>query len=278
MVYTLYLITNLVNGKYYVGWTNGTILERWKAHCWSAAQGELWYLSRSIRKYGKENFVVEVITIASSEYCIKEFEKLWIRALRSYDSEIGYNMTMGGDGWAGWYLLPEERKREILVKRNASLIERGKNPTQKMLDRPAKISATHKLNGIKPPGKPKGITDVEYYGEEKARVVADKLSKAVTGVKKGIWITNGITNCVLKSGPIPEGWRKGRTDKKHKPPKPQSPESNIKRIASQKARWAKRKENGLPPLTQEQITKFREIGRKGARVRWSKQDSVESKF
>ena len=53
----IYKITNLVNGKSYVGQTIRTIEERWKQHIKdSKGNKDDFYLHRAIRKYGKENF------------------------------------------------------------------------------------------------------------------------------------------------------------------------------------------------------------------------------
>lgn len=52
----IYLITNLINGKQYVGQTIYTAEQRFKQHL----RGDL-YIDKAIRKYGVENFKLEVL-------------------------------------------------------------------------------------------------------------------------------------------------------------------------------------------------------------------------
>ncbi len=95
----VYIIHNLVNGKYYIGKTIRPLEIRFKQHisdsfCKSRKVDPA--ISRAIRKYGKENFIVEVLSKASSVEQLNELEKLWIVSLSSYGQ--CYNMTFGGDG------------------------------------------------------------------------------------------------------------------------------------------------------------------------------------
>ena len=102
----IYKITNLVNGKSYIGQTIRTIEERWKQHVKdSNSNKDDFYLHRAIRKYGKENFVIEEIfsTVKESIFELKEelndHEKYYIKLFNTYNPD-GYNMTLGGEGVA----------------------------------------------------------------------------------------------------------------------------------------------------------------------------------
>lgn len=90
----IYLITNKVNGKQYVGQTIHTLEERWANHC-SKNSGCV-ALKRAIDKYGKNVFDKTVIDTASSRKELDEKEKFWIKALNTM-SPNGYNLTTGGD-------------------------------------------------------------------------------------------------------------------------------------------------------------------------------------
>ena len=57
IVGVIYLITNLLNGKKYVGQTIQRLNIRMNHH---RRGGDL-YIDRAIRKYGRENFKVEVL-------------------------------------------------------------------------------------------------------------------------------------------------------------------------------------------------------------------------
>lgn len=55
----VYKIVNLINGKIYVGKTTKSIEERFARHRYSHVDGNT-YLYKSMRKYGFENFNIEV--------------------------------------------------------------------------------------------------------------------------------------------------------------------------------------------------------------------------
>lgn len=93
----IYKITNLVNGKVYIGKTINKPRNRFLAHLKEARNGSQYYLHRAIRKYGKDNFKFEVID--DSAKTIEELDKLevyYIQLYRSTESEYGYNMHLGG--------------------------------------------------------------------------------------------------------------------------------------------------------------------------------------
>ena len=52
----VYLITNRVNGKRYVGITSRGYQERFKEHIHDALNGSKTILHNAIRKYGQDNF------------------------------------------------------------------------------------------------------------------------------------------------------------------------------------------------------------------------------
>jgi group I intron endonuclease len=94
----IYKITNLVNGKIYIGQTVRQLIRRWHGHCYRARSGKQSHLYEAMRKYGVENFLVEEIdrSIHKEELNAKEVE--WISRLGSMDPEVGYNCKEGGNG------------------------------------------------------------------------------------------------------------------------------------------------------------------------------------
>lgn len=116
----IYLLTNLVNGKIYVGQTRcakGGYLGRWKDHVYVAEREEkpLWYIDRAIKKHGKENFKIELLEQAQFpdiDSCVDwmdEREVVYIEKLNSRKN--GYNLTDGGKGNRGWDVPIELRIR-----------------------------------------------------------------------------------------------------------------------------------------------------------------------
>lgn len=91
----IYLITNDVNSKVYVGQTIQTLNKRFNGHCcYSKSDRSInMYIKRAIHKYGRDKFHIQLI-----EECpvniLDEREKYWINFYNSYNT--GYNLTLGG--------------------------------------------------------------------------------------------------------------------------------------------------------------------------------------
>jgi group I intron endonuclease len=91
----IYKITNLINSKFYIGKTKN-VNARWSQH--KSCIGNPKYdtpLYRAMLKYGIENFTIEIVDQADSDY-INELEIKWISDTKS--DIIGYNITVGGTG------------------------------------------------------------------------------------------------------------------------------------------------------------------------------------
>lgn len=93
----IYCITNLVNGKQYVGKTTYSITKRFQEHCKDCAKIETEQrpLYSAMNKYGKESFIVEKLMECDNEE-LDSYEILYIDKLNTYHN--GYNATKGGDG------------------------------------------------------------------------------------------------------------------------------------------------------------------------------------
>ena len=95
----IYKITNLINGKIYVGQTRFDVQRRFQQHLTKAQKGELYFpLYSAIRKYGEENFQIECIEEIDDEL-LGEREQYWIKTLDTFvKHNKGYNATYGGEG------------------------------------------------------------------------------------------------------------------------------------------------------------------------------------
>lgn len=111
----IYKITNKITGKQYVGQTVRPIKIRWKAH--GQDNG---YFAKSIKKYGKENFIIEVLEQCKSKKELEQQEIFWIKKLNTL-SPNGYNLTEGGEGNLG-------RKPSLVTRRKMSDAHRGQIP------------------------------------------------------------------------------------------------------------------------------------------------------
>ena len=86
----IYKVTNLINGKVYIGQTTNTIEERFKQH----KKHNKYLLGLAFKKYGTENFKVEQLEECVAEMLNKR-EVHWISYYNSYGK--GYNSNPGGD-------------------------------------------------------------------------------------------------------------------------------------------------------------------------------------
>ena len=92
----IYIIKNTINSKVYIGQTTNTIEYRFYQHldC-SKRSYKNSALYNAIRKYGQENFYVELIEEVPFDK-LDEREIYWISYYDSFNN--GYNSTIGGDG------------------------------------------------------------------------------------------------------------------------------------------------------------------------------------
>ena len=93
----IYLITNTINQKKYIGQTVNSINTRWVQHKSEAKrlQPDVYFI-RALRKYGVENFTVEQLE-ECDDSLLNEREQYYIKLYKSYDHNYGYNSTMGGN-------------------------------------------------------------------------------------------------------------------------------------------------------------------------------------
>lgn len=97
----IYVITNLINQKQYIGYTSRTIARRFYEHIWEAYDNDdeekNSALHNAIRKYGSCNFIVEQVKeFNENEFNWEEMEKHYIQAYNSLVPN-GYNICKGGN-------------------------------------------------------------------------------------------------------------------------------------------------------------------------------------
>ena len=174
--YDVYKVTNKVNGKVYIGITSKGISARWKEHLYSAERECPFKLHRAIRKYGKENFSIELIDFCNSWDELTEKEQYYIAQYDSMNDEKGYNMTEGGDGTFGRMHSEETKEkirqkslgREVTEATRLKLSESGKVVTEarKVYRESGKIGATRRKPVLQYTSDGKFIK--EYEGVNKA--------------------------------------------------------------------------------------------------------------
>lgn len=92
MIKAIYIIINKVNNKYYIGQSVDPN-HRFVSHKSRARNGEAGALHNAMRKYGEENFEMQVLEWTEN---YNEREKYWIKEYNSLYPN-GYNLTEGGE-------------------------------------------------------------------------------------------------------------------------------------------------------------------------------------
>ena len=158
----VYLCTNIITKKHYVGITSQPLEKRKSVHKHNALTKNLPnYFYRSIRKYGWDNFIWTIIEDSVYDFAIlnsKEIE--YIEKYNSFTN--GYNMTIGGDGTVG-YKHTEETKNKI-------------SSTTKGISK-GPLSGDHYNKVVKINKSRCGKTYEELYGVEKATELKAGLSR-----------------------------------------------------------------------------------------------------
>jgi group I intron endonuclease len=106
----IYLRTNKINGKQYVGQTVNFEKRQNEWNCNKAIYAGS-YINNAREKYGIENWVVKVLRECDTQDELDEWEKYYIKTLNT-KRPFGYNLTDGGGGLSG-YCLSEETKEKI---------------------------------------------------------------------------------------------------------------------------------------------------------------------
>ena len=104
----VYKITNTINGKSYVGQTKQKLSRRIAQH--KVANSAI---GNAIRKYGIENFIIEVIEECATLEQLNKREKFWI-AFFNCKAPNGYNRNDGGEGSPGRFCSDETRVKKSL--------------------------------------------------------------------------------------------------------------------------------------------------------------------
>lgn len=159
----VYLITNLVNGKRYVGSTKLTLEKRWWGHCYDARrQSTQMPLHDAIRKYGSEQFRIELL---------EEFET----RPEAYDredqliSELGTHVSLGH----GYNVL-----------------------------RGSRFGATKGMTGKKHSCETKRRQSEAAMGRKHTQASKDLMSRQRAGVPRGPYVTSKLIEQLDRSGNV----------------------------------------------------------------------------
>ena len=131
----IYKITNIQNDKIYIGQTIRPINDRFHRHINDAMNNILdTHFARAIRKYGKDNFIIEEIDTAKNQNELNEKEQYWIRYYDSINN--GYNETDAISKCGGNTYLSKTKEEMEIIKDKIRQTKMGKkNPMARKIKR-----------------------------------------------------------------------------------------------------------------------------------------------
>lgn len=241
----IYLTTNIVNGKIYVG--KHEISKDKKLNVNYIGSGELF--KRAVKKHGKENFKRKILRLCYSLHELRVWEHVYIVKHKSYIRSIGYNIAKGDVNTSEYNpaKLPEVRKKISETRQGSTLSDETKRKiSENNKGKKRSIKTRQKISKNNVGFKGKKHSDVskqKMSNSLKGRIFTIehkcKISNSLKGVNnwslgkrrkkhsvlmsgKGnpmygsrfIWINNGVVNKRGKiDEPIPKGWIKGKIQK-----------------------------------------------------------------
>lgn len=115
--YYIYLTTNLVNGKQYIGKHKGLLNDDYI--------GSGIAISAAIDKYGKQNFTKQILCICQTEKECNEKEKFFIETYNAVKDKNFYNIANGGQG--GYVTAGYTQEQRKLVNKKISVSNSSEN-------------------------------------------------------------------------------------------------------------------------------------------------------
>jgi group I intron endonuclease len=187
---TLYVVTNLVNGKQYVG-----IAVDFERRCREHISGRgSKIVHQAIQKYGIDNLAFEAWYEGDEEW-IKTMERRAILALHTL-APSGYNLTFGGEGSLGWRASEETKRKMSEARRGRKLGPHSEETRRKISEArkgkecsPEVLARLREMNGRgadHPCAKPVTVNGVRYG--------------CMKDAAKGLGVSAGIVRRLAKSG------------------------------------------------------------------------------
>lgn len=197
----IYSCFNTITGKHYIGQTKFTAFERFRGHLKesrmqkSHRKGSKFH--SALRKYGKDAFIITVLTTCNTQDETDLAEQYWISYFKSTDDEFGYNTAIGGLTHFG----PKNHSEETKAKmREAKLGKKFTEEHKRRLSESGKGKHNHTKENHPLWGKKhseetrKKIADanrIKSSGENNARwgaIVSDETRRKISEANKGLFL------------------------------------------------------------------------------------------
>lgn len=134
-MYTLYMHTNKINNKKYIGITKKKPSNRWAN---GANYKETSKFGKAIQKYGWDNFIHEILNTYEDYSEAQQAEEKYISKYKTRQEKYGYNMAYGGSTNRG-SKFSNETKIKMSNAKKGNTYFKGKHQTLEVKKRLSKI-------------------------------------------------------------------------------------------------------------------------------------------
>ena len=115
----IYVITNSVTGKVYIGQHKGNSLKKYlqtKLSDASKHRGGQSRLYNSMRKHPREAWSIEPLIEVATKEELDRWERIYIALFDTRNPEVGYNICKGGEGFTGKHTKEWKENQSIRMK------------------------------------------------------------------------------------------------------------------------------------------------------------------
>lgn len=190
----IYLTTNLINDKKYIGKHRSEVFdEKYK--------GSGTYLAKAFAKYGFDNFRVELLKECESLDVLNSSEKEYIAKYKAVESKDFYNLANGGEGNTS------KRTKRTIKKLKQSL-------TGRTLSEEHKLHVSESMKGKRTGQKMSEETKKKISLANKGRVMSEEHKRKIVESRRknnSYWISEETREKLSLSHKKQVPWNKGLT-------------------------------------------------------------------
>jgi len=199
----IYITTNLINGKKYIGQKKSEVF----LHEKYLGSGKI--LKQAIEFYGRENFKVEMLCECQSKEELDEMEQYYIKFYYAQTSNRFYNICKGGEAGPGGPRFKGHKHSEVTKQKMSEGRTGSKNSNYG--NHWTQSEELKQLHSKLSSGSGNGMYGKKHTDETK-QLIGSKNKESMTG---RIRITNGDINKLVKPEELEyylsNGYWKGRT-------------------------------------------------------------------
>lgn len=189
----IYLRTNKINGKQYVGQAKDLKERQYKWKCLKSPYAGI-LINRARKKYGLDAFDFEILKECPDEE-LNYWEVFFIKSFGTMSPD-GYNMTSGGDGRSG--SVSKETKEKISKKLSERFKDKNNHPMyMKHHTEESKMKMSERLKGRTSPNKDNKMSEEARkklseahkgktpWNKGKTNIYSEKSKQKMSEAKKG---------------------------------------------------------------------------------------------